>query len=61
VKCIPLTKLSPFVVEKCIKSCAAEMKNVTKLEFGGMMIECQRKQKSLELPSLKQIKNIAMS
>ena len=38
---IPLTKLSPFVIEKNIKSCAGEVKNVTKLKSGGLMIECQ--------------------
>jgi hypothetical protein len=34
--CIPLTKLSPFVIEKYIKSCAGD---VTKLKSGGLMIE----------------------
>jgi uncharacterized alkaline shock family protein YloU len=41
--------ISPFVIEKCIKSCAGEVKNVTKLKSGGLMIECQRKQQSLNL------------
>ena len=56
----PLTKLSPFVIEKCIKSCAGEVKNVTKLRSGGLMIECQRQQ-SVRLLSLKQIHNIEIS
>ena len=59
--CIPLTKLSPFVIEKCIKSCAGDVKNVTKLKSGGLMIECQRRQQSLNLLSLKQIHSIAIS
>ena len=58
---IPLTKLSPFVIEKCITSCAGEVKNVTKLKSGGLMIECQRRKQSLNLLSLKQIHNIAIS
>ena len=37
------------------------MKNVTKLKSGGLMIECQRKQQSLNLLSLKQIHNINIS
>ena len=53
--CIPLTKLSPLVVEKSIKSCAGDVKNVTKLKSGGLMMECQRRQQSLNLLSLKQI------
>jgi len=59
--CIPLTKLSPFVIEKTIKSCTGEVKNVTKLKSGGLMIECQRKKQSLNLLSLKHIHNIAIS
>jgi hypothetical protein len=42
----------PNLREKCIKSCAGEVKNVTKLKSGGLMIECQRKQQSLNLLSL---------
>jgi hypothetical protein len=59
--CIPLTKLSPFVIEKCIKSCTGDVKNVTKLKSGGLMIECQRRQQPLNLLSLKQIHSIAIS
>ena len=38
---VQLTKISPFVIEKCIKSRAGEVKNFTKLKSGGLMIECQ--------------------
>jgi hypothetical protein len=58
---VPLTKIPPFVIEKCIKSCAGEVKYATKLKSGGLMIECQRKQQSLNLLSLKQIHNINIS
>ena len=58
---VPLTKISPFAIEKCIKSCAGEVKNVTKLKYGGLMIEYQRKLKSLNLLSLMQIQNITIS
>ena len=59
--CIPLTKLSRFVIEKYIKSCAGDVKNVTKLKSGGLMIECQRRQQPLNLLSLKQIHSRAIS
>ena len=36
---IPLTKLSSFGIEKNIKSCAGEDKNVTKLKSGFLMID----------------------
>jgi hypothetical protein len=42
----PLTKISPFIIEKTIKGCAGEVKNVTKLRSGSLMIECFRKQQS---------------
>ena len=58
---IQLTNLSHFVIEKCIKSCAGEVKNVTKLKSGGLMIEFQRKQQSLNLLSLTKIHSIAIS
>ena len=50
-----------LLLEKCIKSRAGEVKNVTKLKSGGLMIECQWKQQLLNLLSLKQIHNITIS
>ena len=58
---IPLTKLSPFVMEKSIKSCAGEVKNVTKKRSGDLIIECQRRQQSVNILSLKQIHNVEIS
>ena len=58
---VPLTKLSPFIIEKCIKGCAGEIKNVTKLRSGALLIETHRKQQSLNLLSLRQIHNIEIS
>jgi len=58
---VPLTKLSPFVIEKSIKSCAGEVKNVTKMRSGGLMIECLRRQQSVNLLALKHIHNIEIS
>jgi hypothetical protein len=50
-----------FCYRKCMKSCAGDVKNVTKLKSGGLMIECQRRQQSLNLLSLKQIHSRAKS
>jgi hypothetical protein len=50
-----------FVIEQYIKSSAGDVKNVTKWKSGGLMIECQRRQQSLNLLSLKQIHSIAIS
>jgi hypothetical protein len=60
-KSLDMNNTPPFVIEKCIKSCAGEVKYATKLKSGGLMIECQRKQQSLNLLSLKQIHNINIS
>ena len=57
----PLTKISPFIIEKTIKGCAGEVKNVTKLRSGSLMIECFRKQQSLNLLALKHVNDINIS
>lgn len=44
--------LIPLLTEKCIKSCAEEVKNVTNKRSGGLMIECQRRRQSVNLLSL---------
>lgn len=57
----PITKMSPFIIEKTIKGCAGEVKNVTKLRSGSLMVECFRKQQSLNLLALKHINDISIS
>ena len=57
----PLAKISPFIIEKTIKGCAGEVKNVTKLRSGSLMIECFRKQQSLNLLALKHVNDINIS
>jgi hypothetical protein len=54
----PLAKISPFIIEKTIKGCAGEVKNVTKLRSGSLMIECFWKQQSLNLLALKHVNDI---
>ena len=57
----PVSKISPFVVEKTIKGCAGEVKNVTKLRSGNLLIECVRKQQSLNLLALQRIGNVEIN
>ena len=36
----PLAKVSPFIIEKSIKGCAGDVKNVTKMKSGSFPKEC---------------------
>lgn len=38
---IPLTKLSPFIIEKCIKVCG-EIKNITTFRSGALLLKTHR-------------------
>ena len=57
----PLTKMSPFVIQKTIQSVAGDVKKVTKMKNGSLLVECQRHQQSENLLSLKTILNIPVS
>lgn len=54
----PLTKISPFVLEKLIKSVAGAVKNVTKMKSGDFLIECYRKTHSINLQTANKILDI---
>ena len=54
----PLTKISPFVLEKWIKSVAGAVKNVTKMKSGDLLIECYRKTQSINLQTANKILDI---
>ena len=51
----PLTKISPFVIQKTIQSVAGDDQKVTKMKNGSLLVECQRQQQSENLLSLKTI------
>ena len=51
----PLSKVSPFIIEKLIKGCAGEVKNVTKMKSGCLLIECSKKHQSSNLLKLTKI------
>ena len=54
----PLSKVSPFVIDKIIKSNAGEVKNVSKLRSGSLLVECVRRQQSVNLLSLEKVMDI---
>jgi hypothetical protein len=39
-----ITKLSPFILEKWLKSTVGEVRNVTKMKSGSLLVECYRQQ-----------------
>ena len=46
-----ITKLSPFILEKWLKSTVGEERNVTKMKSGNLSVECNRQQESTILLS----------
>ena len=56
-----LTKVSPFVIQKFIQGVAGEVKKVTKLRSGSLMVECSRPGQSKSLLSAEKILNIPIS
>ena len=42
----PLTKLSPFVIEKLITGMAGSPKSVKKIRSGALLVECEKKSHS---------------
>ena len=54
----PLTKISPFIIQKTIQSVAGEVKKVSKLKNGSILIECTRQKQSQNLLSLTTVLDI---
>ncbi|XP_071105237.1 uncharacterized protein [Haliotis cracherodii] len=51
-------KLNPFAISKAIQGYCGEVKNVTRLRSGSLLVECVRKQQSINLLSISQFANI---
>ncbi|XP_067654465.1 uncharacterized protein [Haliotis asinina] len=51
-------KLNPFAISKAISGICGEVKNVTRLRSGSLLVECARRQQSLNLLSIKTFANI---
>ncbi|XP_071092548.1 uncharacterized protein [Haliotis cracherodii] len=50
-------KLNPFAISKGIQSTCGEVKNVTRLRSGSILVECARRQQSINLLGLQQFVN----
>jgi hypothetical protein len=46
-----ITKLSPFILEKRLKAQHGEVRNVTKMKSGNLLVECYIQQQSINLLS----------
>ena len=44
-----LAKASPFLIDKSIQSIAGTVKNISKQRNGNLLVECDRKQQSINL------------
>ncbi|XP_048240276.1 uncharacterized protein LOC125373314 [Haliotis rufescens] len=57
---LPL-KLNPFAITKAINGHCGEVKNVTRLGSGSILVECLKKQQSLNLLSISQFANVEVA
>ena len=55
---LPITKLSPFVIEKALTGLAGSPKNVKKLKSGQLLVECEKKAHSENLLKSKHMAGI---
>ncbi|XP_067674934.1 uncharacterized protein [Haliotis asinina] len=54
-------KLNPFAISKAISGICGDVKNVTRLRSGSLLVECARRQQSLNLLSIKTFANIEVA
>ncbi|XP_071094515.1 uncharacterized protein [Haliotis cracherodii] len=54
-------KLNPFAVSKAVSGICGEVKNVTRLRSGSLLVECARRQQSLNLLSISTFANIEVA
>ena len=53
-------KLNPFAIQKGLQGVAGTLKNVTKLQSGFLLLECNKKQQSVNLLNLKTFAGVAV-
>ncbi|XP_048240226.1 uncharacterized protein LOC125373270 [Haliotis rufescens] len=51
-------KLNPFAISKAVSGICGVVKNVTRLRSGSLLVECARRQQSLNLLSITQFANV---
>ncbi|XP_048255229.1 uncharacterized protein LOC125381914 [Haliotis rufescens] len=54
-------KLNPFAISRAVSGICGEVKNVTRLRRGSLLVECSRRQQSLNLLSLTTFANIEVA
>ncbi|XP_071101757.1 uncharacterized protein [Haliotis cracherodii] len=54
-------KLNPFAISKAVSGICGEVKNVTRLRSGSFLVECARRQQSLNLLSISTFANIEVA
>ncbi|XP_067679753.1 uncharacterized protein [Haliotis asinina] len=54
-------KLNPFAISKAVSGICGEVKNVTRLRSGSLLVECARRQQSINLLSVKTFANIEVT
>ncbi|XP_067676359.1 uncharacterized protein [Haliotis asinina] len=54
-------KLNPFAISKAISGICGEVSNVTRLRSGSLLVECARRQQSLNLLSIKTFANVEVA
>ncbi|XP_071118408.1 uncharacterized protein [Haliotis cracherodii] len=54
-------KLNPFAISKAVSGICGEVKNVTHLRSGSLLVECARRQQSLNLLSISTFANIEVA
>ena len=57
----PLTKISPFAIQKTIQSVSGDVKKVTKMRNGSLLVECIKQKQSKNLLSLTSILDTPVS
>ncbi len=54
-------KINPFAVSKAVEGICGDVKNVTRLRSGSLLIECARRQQSINLLKAKHFANIPIT
>ncbi|XP_071091449.1 uncharacterized protein [Haliotis cracherodii] len=54
-------KLNPFAISKAVSGICGEVKNVTRLRSGSLLVECLRRQQSLNLLSISTFANVEVA
>ncbi|XP_071088913.1 uncharacterized protein [Haliotis cracherodii] len=54
-------KINPFIVSKALEGICGDVKNVTRLRNGSLLVECSKRQQSINLLNAHQFGNVAIA